>query len=128
MGIAAARAGAAAVTAAEIDLLAGVAIQLNAAENGVRVTVEPSDLIGRAEAPWDAVLAGDMCYERPVAEALTEWLRSLASRGTKILLGDPGRAFLPKIGLNPLASYTVPTDLDLESRESREGVVYRMKS
>ena len=125
VAIAAARAGAS-VTAAEIDPYACAAIRLNAALNGVRVEIEAEDAIGRADAPWQLILVGDMCYERPLSERLTAWLRTLAGKGAEVLLGDPGRAYLPKTGLEPLARYVVPTTRDLEDRESREGVVWRL--
>lgn len=70
VGIAAVRAGAASVSAAEIDVLAQAAIAANAALNGVTISVESSDLIGGTDAPWDVVLAGDLCYERALAERL----------------------------------------------------------
>jgi predicted nicotinamide N-methyase len=72
------------------------------------------------------VLVGDMCYERPLAERLTAWLRRMAAEGTLVLLGDPGRNYLPQAGLTALARYTVPTPLDLEDRVTREGVVWRL--
>jgi len=125
VAIAAARAGAI-VTAAEIDPYARAAIRLNAARNGVPVEIESSDVIGRAAAPWRLVLVGDMCYERPLAERLTAWLRTLAREGAEVLLGDPGRAYLPKSDLEALARYDVPTTRELEDRESREGVVWRL--
>ena len=126
VSIAAAKAGAARVTAAEIDAVAAVAIGLNAALNGVPVVVETADLIGRGGEAWDTVLVGDMCYERPLAERLMAWLRALAAGGIEVLLGDPGRTYLPKSGLVALARYTVPTSRELEDRESREGVVFRL--
>ena len=125
VAIAAAMAGAR-VTAAEIDAFATAAIALNAALNGVEVALERTDVIGREPIPWQAVLAGDMCYERPLAERLTPWLRALAARGVTVLLGDPGRAYLPASGLQALARYDVPTSLELEDRLTREGVVWRM--
>ena len=125
LACAAATAGATA-TAAEIDPFATAAIALNSAANGVAVTVEPSDVIGRRPAPWDVVLVGDMCYERPLAERLTRWLCGLAADGALVLLGDPGRAYLPKSGLEALARYQVPTPLDLEDRTMRDGVVWRL--
>jgi predicted nicotinamide N-methyase len=126
VAIAAAKAGATHVTAAEIDRFAAAAIALNAALNGVAVAIESADIIGREPAPWAIVLAGDMCYERPLAERLTQWLRALAARGVTVLLGDPGRAYLPATGLERLARYAVPTSLELEDRLTREGVVWRM--
>ena len=127
VSIAVAKAGALA-TAAEIDPFAQAAIRLNAALNDVEVAVGVGDVIGREIAPWDIVLAGDMCYERPLAERLTAWLRGLAKRGVTVLLGDPGRAYLPASGLEPLARYTVPTTLELEDRLSREVTVWRLRA
>jgi predicted nicotinamide N-methyase len=125
LALAAAKAGAAVAVAAEIDAVAASAIALNAALNALSVAVESADIIGGAAA-WDAVLVGDMCYERPLAERLTPWLRHLARGGAEVLLGDPGRAYLPKSGLLELARYTVPTPLDLEDSTSRETVVWRL--
>ena len=125
VAIAAAIAGAR-VTAAEIDPFAVAAIALNAAHNAVEIAIERMNVIDRTPAPWEAVLAGDMCYERPLAESLTQWLRALAARGVTVLLGDPGRTYLPATGLEALARYEVPTTLELEDRLSREGVVWRL--
>jgi predicted nicotinamide N-methyase len=126
LALAAAKSGAVEVVAAEIDPFAGTAIRLNAALNGLGVAVESADVIGRFPVPFQVVLAGDMCYERPLAERLTQWLRRLAGEGVLVLLGDPGRAYLPRAGLEELARYSVPTPLDLEDRAMREGVVWRM--
>ena len=126
VAIAAAMAGAR-VSAAEIDPFAAAAIALNAEVNGVEVAIERADVIGREPAPWQVVLAGDMCYERPLAERLTRWLRALASESVLVLLGDPGRAYLPSEGLEELARYEVPTPLELEDRTTREGVVWRLR-
>jgi predicted nicotinamide N-methyase len=125
VAIAAAQAGARAVTAAEIDVFAAAAIALNAAANQVHLAIATADLIGGA-ASWQTILVGDMCYERPLAERLTAWLKSCAAAGTQILLGDPGRNYLPQSGLVELARYIVPTPLDLEDRLSREAVVWRL--
>jgi predicted nicotinamide N-methyase len=126
VAIAAMKAGARGATAAEIDDFAAAAIGLNAAINDVAVAIECADVIGRSPAPWDMILVGDMCYERPLAERLTAWLRALVRDGATVLLGDPGRTYLPKEGLAPIARYTVPTPLDLEDRTEREGVVWRL--
>jgi predicted nicotinamide N-methyase len=128
--IAAARAGAARVEAAEIDPVAAAAIRLNAALNGVAVetvledlmTLDPATLAGR----WDLVLAGDVCYERPMAERAALWLGGLACAGVRVLLADPGRAYLPKAGLRELARYRVPTSLELEDRTERETAIYEL--
>jgi len=125
VAIAAAMSGARA-TAAEIDPFAAAAIALNAALNEVDVAIERTDVIGREPALWEIVLAGDMCYERPLSERLIQWLRALAARGTLVLLGDPGRTYLPTEGLKALARYDVQTTLELEDRLRREGVVWRL--
>jgi predicted nicotinamide N-methyase len=127
VAIAASLAGAAHVVAAEIDDFAAAAIALNAALNGAAVTVETADLIGTASGAWDVVLVGDMCYEQPLAARLTAWLRVLARAGATILLGDPGRSYVPTSGLVAQARYTVATSRELEDRESREGVVWRVE-
>jgi len=126
VAIAAMKAGARQATAAEIDAFAAAAIGLNAALNEVAIEIETEDLLGSAPAPWETVLIGDMCYERPLAERLTLWLKDQAQRGAAVLLGDPGRTYLPKTGLTEIARYPVPTPLDLEDRTMREGVVWRL--
>jgi predicted nicotinamide N-methyase len=126
VAIAAAKAGASRVTAAEIDGFAAAAIGLNAALNEVAIEIATTDLLAHDPAPWETVLVGDMCYERPLAERLTQWLRQLARGGARVMLGDPGRAYLPKEGLTEIARYQVPTPLDLEDRTMREAVVWRL--
>ncbi|MDE2164979.1 MAG: methyltransferase [Alphaproteobacteria bacterium] len=125
IAIAAAKAGAH-VTAAEPDRFAVAALTLNAALNGVEIEIETADLLTGAGA-WDAVLAGDMCYERPLAERLVPWLAARAREGALVLLGDPGRAYLPTRGLQALARHWVPTPLELEDREARETTVWRLQ-
>jgi predicted nicotinamide N-methyase len=126
VAIAAAKAGAARVVAAEIDPFAVAAIALNAAMNGVTLTVESRDLLNRAAAGWDVALAGDICYEEPMSSRATALLRRIAARGRLALLGDPGRSYLPRDGLVELARYEVPTTRDLEDREAREAVVWQI--
>jgi predicted nicotinamide N-methyase len=127
VAIAAAKAGAAAITAAEIDPFAAAAIALNAALNGVKLKVETRDLLDRAAAGWGVALAGDICYEEPMSSRAVALLRRIAARqGRLALLGDPGRAYLPREGLRELARYLVPTSRELEDREGREGVVFEV--
>ena len=123
--IGAAKAGAALTQAAEIDDFAIAAIALNARINNVAIELVREDLVG-AEPRWDVVLAGDVCYERPMAERVIAWFRTLASRGVAILMGDPGRAYLPQSGLLELARYQVPTSLELEDRTQRQTIVWRL--
>lgn len=126
VAIAAARAGAAAVTALEIDALALAVIRLNAELNGVAVEALGEDLVGRALPAFDVVLAGDVCYERPMADRVTPWLRALAAAGKTVIMGDPGRAYVPDSGLEALGRYAVPTSLELEDRVVRETTVWRV--
>jgi predicted nicotinamide N-methyase len=125
VAIAAAKAGAASVLAAEIDKFAAAAIALNAALNEVTVPVTLEDLVGKT-GPWDLVLAGDVCYERPMAERVTAWLRRLVAGGIEVMIGDPGRSYLPKSGLVEVARHRVPTSLELEDRIERETVIWRL--
>lgn len=124
--IAAAKAGAANVRAAEIDRFALAALAINAADNGVVVAPFDGDPIGRMDLDAEVVLIGDLCYERPLAERVVPWLRRLAAVGVDVLLADPGRAYVPKSGLIELARHVVPTSLDLEDRTTRETVIYRV--
>jgi len=126
VAIAAAKAGAKAVTAAEIDPFAAAAIALNAPLNGVTLRIETRDLLDRGAAGWGIALAGDVCYEEPMSSRAIALLRRIAARGRPALLGDPGRAYLPREGLVELARYVVPTSREIEDREAREGVVWRV--
>lgn len=128
VAIAAAMAGAADVLAADIDPFAVAAIALNARENQVAVRATLSDLLGSAVTGSDVVLAGDVCYEAPFAARAHAWLRALAASGAEVLLGDPGRAYAPREGVEALARYVVPTPLDLESRPEVSATVWRVKA
>lgn len=123
--IAAARAGAARVEAAEIDPLACAATRLNAALNGAAVAVLEGDLVGAA-CRWDTVLAGDVCYEAPMTRHILPWLRRLAAAGAEVWLADPGRAYVPTEGLAAIARFTVPTTRELEDRETRAVTLHRL--
>lgn len=125
VGIAAMLAGAKLVRAAEIDPVACAAIELNAKLNGVEIEVVLDDQIDR-DPGADIILVGDMCYEKPLAERLTAWLRLQAGRGIEVLMGDPGRTYKPTHGLVEVARYDVPTSLELEDREIREGIVWKL--
>ena len=121
--IVALRSGAASVLAADIDPLAEAAVALNARANGVRVGFIRQDLLGDPPQAWDVILAGDVCYEEPMAGRMLEWLRTAARHGTRVLIGDPGRTYLPP-GLERVASYRVRTSLELEDADTKESAVF----
>jgi predicted nicotinamide N-methyase len=127
VAIAAAMAGASHVEAADIDTFAIAAIGLNARENGVAISAREADLVGHDEG-WDAVLAGDICYEHDLARRVTAWLSALAGRGAAVLIGDPGRSYLPKDRLEPVATYQIPVTRSLEDSEIKRTSVWRFRT
>jgi predicted nicotinamide N-methyase len=125
VGIAAMKAGAREVTSTDIDNFAGVAARINAAENGVTLDVCSEDLLRDAsDARWDTILAGDIFYERDTAELAFAYLARHARAGAAILIGDPGRSYLPKDKLAKLAAYRVPVTRELEDAEIKRTAVW----
>jgi predicted nicotinamide N-methyase len=124
VAIAAMLAGAARVTAADIDPWAETAVALNAAENGVAVGFDRENQIGRAVVA-DVLLAGDVFYDRSFAQALIPWFTQLASDGVLVLVGDPGRAYCPRDHLEQLGVYEVPVTRALEDSEVKRTTVWR---
>lgn len=124
VAIAAAKAGAAHVTAVDIDPFCGPAVALNAAANGVAVRFSGDDLVGRDEG-WDVILAGDVFYDRAFADRLVSWFSALSARGATVLIGDPGRSYLPRERLTSLAVYEVPVTRALEDAEVKRTTVWR---
>ncbi len=116
-------AGATGVDAAEIDPMARAAIRLNAAMNGCAVT-PAGDVVG-TQCRWDLIMCGDVCYEAPMTDHIMPWLTRMAATA-EVWIADPGRAYRPKAGLTPFATYTIQTTLELEDRTSREVVLYRL--
>ena len=127
VAIAAARAGAAQVEANDIDGFALAAIVINAEANGVEVLARAGDLVGRDEG-WEVVLAGDVSYERDMAARVTDWLERLARRGAEVLIGDPGRTYLPRERLEKIAEYNVPVTRELEDSEIKRTGIYRFRA
>jgi predicted nicotinamide N-methyase len=126
VAIAAAKAGAAQVLACDIDPFAIAAIRLNAAANGVAIDPIQVDLLG-GDGGWDAVLAGDVCYEKDLARRAIEWFARLSRRGATVLIGDPGRSYLPKDRLEALAAYEVPVTRALEDAKIKRTCVWRLR-
>lgn len=126
VAIAAAMAGAAEVMACDIDPFAIAAIHLNAGLNGVQLGLLDRDPLDEA-GDWEIVLAGDICYEQPLAEQAFRWLQGLATRGTAVYLGDPQRTYTPRSGLTRVAHYAVPTTKAIEDSDLRNASVWRVE-
>jgi predicted nicotinamide N-methyase len=124
VAIAAAKAGAAHVLAADIDPFCAAAIRLNSAANDVAVEFRPADMIGET-GDFDMLLAGDVFYDKAFTGRLTPWFSTLRQLGVDILIGDPGRAYLPKDQLEKLAEYQVPVTRALEDAEVKRTTVWR---
>jgi predicted nicotinamide N-methyase len=128
VAIAAAKAGAASVTANDIDPLSLAAVSLNAQLNGVAVTTIGNDLTCLPSTnDWDVILAGDVFYDREMAARFTPWLRDHAASGVVVMVGDPNRAYLPADDLERLNAYDVETSLDLESATMLTTTIWRFR-
>ncbi|PSM19166.1 methyltransferase [Nitratireductor sp. StC3] len=124
VAIAARKAGAATVIAADTDPFCPAAVALNATANDVEIAFDGRDLIGHDEG-WQVVLAGDVFYDRALAERLSGWLGRLSARGALVLVGDPGRSYLPRALLTEIATYQVPVTRALEDAEVKHTTVWR---
>jgi predicted nicotinamide N-methyase len=126
VAIAARQAGAASVLAADIDGFALAAIGLNATANGVAVNTTGDDLLATAPPAFDTVLVGDLFYERDLAALVLAWLEAARAQGSLVLIGDPGRSYLPKHRLASIAEYSVPQTRELEDAETKLSAVWRL--
>ena len=120
VAIVAARAGAAHVAAVDIDPFAEAAVALNSRANHVHVAYATRDLLDEPPPAVDVLLAADTWYEGPLAERVLPWLRAAADAGTRVLVGDPGRKYLPpaaETGLVELGAWPVRTTTTLEDRD-----------
>lgn len=124
VAIAAAKAGAAQVLAADIDPWAKTAIALNSTENAVDIGFVGDNLIG-TDIDAQVLLAGDVFYDRAFADVLVPWFTALAEKSVTVLVGDPGRAYLPKDRLELLATYQVPVTRALEDSDVKKTTVWR---
>lgn len=125
VALAAARAGAEPVTANDIDPLSLAAAEANAEANGISLRCVEGDLL-ETDDRYGVILAGDVFYSREMAGRVLPYLRRAAGRGSLVLVGDPGRAYLPVEGLIRLASYDVPVSEALESTTSRHTTVWQV--
>ena len=125
VAVAAAKAGASSVTANDVDPLSLAAAAANAEANGVAVELLEGDLLGTVPG-YDVLLAGDVCYSREMTARVLPFLRRAAEGGATVLLGDPGRAYLPRTGLTARAAYDVPVTEELESTTVRHTTVWQV--
>jgi predicted nicotinamide N-methyase len=124
--VAAKMADAEAVLAADIDAIALAAIRLNAAANGVMVETTQGDAFAIPHGTFGAVLAGDMFYERPLAERVLAFLDAARSNGARVLVGDPQRSYFPKDRFRQVAAYSVPVSRELEDAEIKRTAVWEL--
>ena len=128
--IAAMRAGARRVLAADIDALALTAIELNAAANCVAVEATREDLLvampNDAWSRFDVVLVGDLFYERTLADRVLAFIVAASAHGAQVLVGDPRRSYFPKERFRQVMEYSVPVTRELEDAEIKRAAVWRL--
>jgi predicted nicotinamide N-methyase len=126
VAIAAALAGAAPVVANEIDPYAMAAVAVNADANGVTVAGVPGDRLDADAYGAEVVLAGDVFYRKPMAERVLPFLERARTHGALVLVGDPGRAYLPRRGFTRVAEYEVPVAAGLEDAAVKRTTVWTL--
>jgi predicted nicotinamide N-methyase len=125
--VAAARAGAAHVLAADIDALAVAAIKLNASANIVELEATSEDMLDAPPDGFDVLLIGDLFYERQLAGRVLAFADAAADRGALVLAGDPRRNYFPQDRFRQLALYPVPVTRELEDAEIKRSAVWRLE-
>lgn len=129
VGIAAMKAGALEVCVADIDEFALTAAMLNAHQNGVGISIVQDDLLtSESDLSWNVILAGDIFYERDTAQRAFDFLSRHDAHGTRVLIGDPGRSYLPRDKLRRVADYSVPVTRELEDTEIKKTAVWELNS
>lgn len=123
--IAAKKAGARDVIAADIDKLALASVLLNAVANQVAIEVTDEDVLAHAPIPFDVVLVGDLFYERQLADRVLAYIEAASLLGASILIGDPQRNYFPSGRFSAVAEYQVPVTLELEDSEIKKTAVWR---
>lgn len=126
VAIAAMKAGAASALAIDIDAFASHAAILNAELNGVAVEVSDADPVGRPTEA-DVILVGDLFYDRDLAPRVLAWLIAMQAEGKTVLIGDPGRTYLPREKLEQIAAYDIPVTRALEDAEVKRAAVWRLR-
>jgi predicted nicotinamide N-methyase len=126
VAIAAMLAGAAAATATDIDPMCEAAVALNAEINDVAVDFIGNDLLAGATPDVDVILAGDVFYEQEMAARFHAFLLEARLAGIDVLVGDPGRAYAPRAGLELVGEYTVETSMEIENATTKPALVWRL--
>ena len=126
VAIAAMLAGAQSAVAVDIDAFAAEAAKLNAALNHVAVETSDADPVGKSTAA-DLILVGDLFYDRDLAPRVLAWLIELDAAGKTVLIGDPGRTYLPRDKLEQIAAYNIPVTRALEDAEVKRAAVWKLK-
>ncbi len=126
--LAAAKAGASESIAVDVDPYSTEVVALNACANSLQITAWRRDLLDSEPPDVDLVVAGDVCYEQPMAARVLPWLRRVHTSGIPVLLADPGRAYFPRAEFRALAEYDIPTSRDLEDAEVKRTGVYEFTS
>ena len=127
VAIAAAHAGAPRVEANDVDPFAAAAIALNTRANRSRIDVSLRDSLDDPPPDVDVVLAGDAWYNAELAGRILPWLRRVSAAGIDVLVGDPGRVYLPADELEEVARYEVRTTSDLEDLRFTDARVFRLR-
>ncbi|ESQ80600.1 methyltransferase [Asticcacaulis sp. YBE204] len=126
VGIAAARYGAISVTANDIDPFSEAAVALNAALNGVDIAFENGDHLAGPPPEVDVILAGDICYEKAMADAMLTFLRAARAKSIAVYVGDPHRSYFPSEGMERVGRYDIATNTEIEDRAVKAASVWRL--
>jgi predicted nicotinamide N-methyase len=127
VGIATMKAGAKQVLAADIDLFSAAAIALNAKLNDVAMSITTNDILASPLPSADVLLIGDLFYEQSLAARVFQVAEAAQAQGMTVLIGDPGRSYLPKDRLEKCAEYSVPVSRDLEDAEIKRSAVWQLR-
>lgn len=127
VGIAAMKAGAKSVLAADIDAFSATAIALNAKLNDVTISVTTDDILVSPLPHADVLLIGDLFYEKALAAQVFEFAQLAKANIMIVLIGDPGRSYLPKDKLEKCAEFSVPVSRDLEDAEIKRSAVWQLR-
>jgi predicted nicotinamide N-methyase len=128
VAIAAVKAGSASIVATDIDEFATTAAAMNAELNRVFLVIKLEDVLHLQPPSADVILVGDLFYERTLAARCLTWLRQAQEHGAKILIGDPGRSYLPREQLEKVAEFNVPVTRDLEDAEIKKTAVWQLRA